>query len=187
MFYNKPTISIKEQISQLKSRGLIINDENLAENFLSNVSYYRLAGYWWSMQYDKTLHSFKNNSSFENVIAIYNFDRELRILVFDVIERIEIGFRTKLIYHLSNEVSPWWFEDSTLFKNSDEHTKALLTIDRELGQTKEIFIKEHYKKYYTDNRRPPAWKTIEVISFGVISKLYGNLKPTIRSIIVLIN
>lgn len=181
MFYNKPTISIKEQISQLKSRGLIINDENLAENFLSNVSYYRLAGYWWSMQYDKTLHSFKNNSSFENVIAIYNFDRELRILVFDVIERIEIGFRTKLIYHLSNEVSPWWFEDSTLFKNSDEHTKALLTIDRELGQTKEIFIKEHYKKYYTDNRRPPAWKTIEVISFGVISKLYGNLKPTIRS------
>jgi len=181
MLYNKPTILIQDQINQLKSRGLIIDNEDFAKEILSNISYYRLVGYWWPMQADKTLHTFKSNSTFENVIAIYNFDRELRILLFDVIERIEIGFRTKLIYHLSHEISPWWFEDASLFKNAVEHTETLLSIDRELRQTKEVFIKEHYRNYHTDSRRPPAWKTLEVISFGVISKLYGNLKPSVLS------
>jgi len=181
MIYDKPPITIAGQIAQLKNRGLIIADEPLAEHFLKNVSYYRLAGYWWPMQADKTTHAFKHNSTFENVIAIYNFDRELRILLFDVIERIEIGFRTKLIYHLSHELSPWWFEDSSIFKNAVEHTETLLSIDRELKQTKEVFIKEHYKKYHTDTRRPPAWKTLEIASLGNLSKLYGNLQATIKS------
>jgi abortive infection bacteriophage resistance protein len=179
--YTKPSITIAQQISQLKGRGLIIANEPSATRFLQNISYYRLAGYWWPMQADKTFHIFKPKSTFENVIAIYNFDRELRLLLFDVIERIEIGFRTKLIYHLSQEISPWWFEDVSLFKNAVEHTESLLAIDRELRQTKEVFIKEHYKKYHSDTRRPPAWKTLEVVSFGVLSKLYGNLKNTITS------
>ncbi|GAB3203115.1 abortive infection bacteriophage resistance protein [Pontibacter aydingkolensis] len=179
--YRKAAISIDDQIEQLKSRGLIVPDEAKAKQVLENISYYRLAGYWWSMQSDKVSHSFKSNSTFDNILAIYNFDRELRLLLFDVIEKIEIGFRTKLIYHLSHEVSPWWFENGNLFKNLVEHTETLLLIDRELRQTKEVFIKEHYKKYHTDSRRPPAWKTLEVVSFGALSKLYGNLKPTVKS------
>ncbi len=181
MKYNKPPIAIPQQIEQLKRRGLVISDEQVASHFLQNVSYYRLAGYWWPMQLDKTLHTFKPNSTFENVIAIYNFDRELRILLFDVIERIEIAFRTKLIYHLSREISPWWFEYAGHFKNAVEHTETLLAIDRELKQTKEVFIKQHYIKYHTDTRRPPAWKTLEIASFGNLSKLYGNLLPSIKS------
>jgi len=181
MIYNKPSITIAEQIAQLKGRGLIITEEPLAEHFLKNVSYYRLAGYWWPMQSDKTTHTFKPNSTFENVIAIYNFDRELRLLLFDVIERIEIGFRTKLIYHLSHEISPWWFEDSSLFRNAVEHTETLLSIDRELKQSKEVFIKQHYIKYHTDTQRPPAWKTLEIASFGNLSKLFGNLQTTVKS------
>ncbi|MEP7197319.1 MAG: Abi family protein [Saprospiraceae bacterium] len=178
MKYSKAAITIKEQIDQLKNRGLIVSNEAEAEYFLQNISYYRLAGYWWPMQANKITHSFKPNSTFENIIAIYNFDRELRLYLFDVIERIEIGFRTKLIYHLSCEISPWWFEDSTNFKNEVEHTKTLMSIDRELNQTKEVFIKEHYKKYLTETRRPPAWKSLEVASFGNISKLYGNLRSS---------
>ena len=181
MKFNKPAITISEQIDQLKSRGLIIADETTAAGFLQNISYYRLAGYWWPMQADKVQHIFKPNSTFENIISIYNFDRELRLLIYDVIERIEIGFRTKLIYHVSHEVSPWWFEDALHFKNKVEHTETLLSIDRELKQTKEVFIKEHYKKYHTDARRPPAWKALEIASFGNISKLYGNLLPSIKS------
>lgn len=181
MKFTKPAISIADQIAQLKQRGLLISNPSEAAIQLKNISYYRLAGYWWPMQADKSLHIFKPNSTFENVIAIYNFDRELRILLFDVIERIEIGFRTRLIYHLCHEVSPWWFEDESLFKNAVEHTETLLAIDRELKQTKEVFIKEHLKKYHTDRHRPPAWKTLEIASFGNISKLYGNLLPTVNA------
>ena len=90
MIYTKEPTSIAEQIAQLKQRGLTIDDENLASHYLNNISYYRLAGYWWPMQDDKINHHFKPNSKFENVISLYNFDRELRLLLFDVIERIEI-------------------------------------------------------------------------------------------------
>lgn len=181
MKYNKPVIDIPQQISQLKNRGLIIADETAAAHTLQNISYYRLAGYWWPMQSDKTLHIFKPNSTFENVIAIYDFDRQLRLLLFDVIERIEIGFRTKLIYHLSHEVSPWWFEDASLFRNAVEHTDTLILIDKELNHSKEVFIKQHRVNYHTDTRRPPAWKTLEIASFGNLSKLYGNLLASVKS------
>lgn len=181
MKYTKTAIDFDQQIDQLLSRGLVITDRHSARTTLQNISYYRLEGYWWSMQTDKVNHIFKPNSTFENVLAIYNFDRELRLFIFDAIERIEIAFRTKLIYYLAHEISPWWFEDSINFKNAVEHTETLHAIDRELNQTKEVFIKEHYKKYHTDTRRPPAWKTLEIASFGNISKLYGNLLHTLAA------
>lgn len=181
MVYSKPAITVQQQLALLKGRGMAFGDEARAAYFLGNVSYYRLAGYWWPMHADKTLHTFKPNSTFDNVIAIYNFDRELRLLIFDVIERIEIGFRTKLIYHLSHEISPWWFENAIYFRNAVEHTESLIAIDRELNHSKEVFIRQHRLQYHTDTRRPPAWKTLEVVSFGILSKVYGNLKPTIGS------
>lgn len=79
-------------------------------------------------QSDKVNLSFKPNSRFDDVIALYNFDRELRLLIFDVIERIEIGLRTKLIYHLSHEIDPWWFQNTDLFINVQELVKTLNSI-----------------------------------------------------------
>jgi abortive infection bacteriophage resistance protein len=181
VIYSKPVLSIPDQIKKLQSRGLIINDIPLAKHYLINVGYYRLSGYWLAMQADKVNHIFKPNSTFENVVSIYQFDRELRLLLFDIIERIEIALRTKMVYHLSHELNPWWFEDSHNFKDASAHNETLKSIDRELSQTKEEFIKQHYLKYNKDTRRPPSWKTLNIASFGTISKLYGNLSDRIKS------
>ena len=181
MIYNKVATTIDAQLAQLQARGLEIIDLDQAKHFLNNISYYRLEGYWWPMQADKVNHIFKPNSRFVDVIALYNFDRELRLLIFDIIERIEIGFRTKVIYHLSHELTPWWFENSSNFKDAVAHTKSLILIDRELQQSKDIFITQHYTTYHTDTRRPPAWKTFEVVSFGTLSKLYSNLQTGIKA------
>jgi abortive infection bacteriophage resistance protein len=181
MIYSKTSTTIQQQIDLLQQRGLIIKDTAQAEHFLSNISYYRLAGYWWPMQSDKVSHTFKPNSKFEEVVALYNFDRELRILIFDVIERIEIGFRTRMIFHLSHEFDPWWFQDLTLFIDPRELVKTLNTLSDEIGRSKDTFIKDHLKRYSTDMRFPPAWKTLEVATFGNLSKLYGNLKPIVKS------
>jgi len=70
MKYSKQAVTIKDQIAQLESRGLIISDDAAATQALENVSYYRLAGYWWPMQADKARHTFKPNSNFEDVLAI---------------------------------------------------------------------------------------------------------------------
>lgn len=177
--YNKKAFTIDQQIAQLKARGLEIKDEDRIEHFLSHISYYRLAGYWWPMQSDKEQHIFKPNSKFSDVINLYNFDRELRILLFDVIEKIEISLRTKLIYHLSHEFDPWWFQDTSLFINIPELVKTLSSIEEEIDRSKDTFIKEHRKKHKDDGRFPPAWKSLELTSFGSLSKLYGNLKNTV--------
>jgi len=181
MIYNKKTFTIEEHIAQLKERGLIIADHALAAHYLSHVSYYRLAGYWWPMQLDRDQHLFKPNSKFEDVIHLYNFDRELRILIFDAIEKIEISLRTKLIYHLSHEFDPWWFQNTTIFQDSGALVETLASLKEEIDRSKDIFIKEHKKKYKEDLRFPPAWKSLEMTSFGSLSKLYGNLKNTVKS------
>lgn len=98
------------------------------------ISYYRLAGYWWPMQEKREQHRFKPNSRFIDVINLYNFDRELRILLFDVIEKIEISLRTKMIYHLSHEFDPWWFQDTRLFINAP---KTLSAIEEEITRSKD--------------------------------------------------
>src|SRR5690554_3077536 len=179
--FSKKALMIAEQISLLKKRGLQISNPKLAAKYLSNISYYRLGEYWYVMQSDKLAHTFKPNSKFEDVIALYNFDTELRLLLFDVIEKIEISLRTKLIYHLSHEIDPWWFQNFELFTDSRELVKTLSNIERELSRTKDVTIKNHLKNYKQDKRFPPSWKSLEQTSFGALSKLYGNLKPTVRS------
>jgi abortive infection bacteriophage resistance protein len=179
--YTKLAFTIQQQIDQLKERGLAISEKDNAPHYLSHISYYRLAGYWWPMQANKELHIFKPDSKFSDVIALYNFDRELRALLFSVIEKIEISLRTKLIYHLSHEINPWWFQDTALFINTSDHIKTLTAINEEIERAKDTFIKEHKKKHKDDLRLPPSWKSLELTSFGSLSKLYGNLKPTIKS------
>lgn len=179
--FNKNALTIQQQIEQLIERGLIIKEEDQATHYLSHISYYRLAGYWWPMQSDKENHIFKPNSRFADVIALYNFDRELRLLLFDVIEKIEISLRTKLIYHLSHEFDPWWFQNTSLFNDTSELIKTLSSFDEEIERSKDTFVKEHKKKHKDDLRFPPSWKTLELTSFGSLSKLYGNLKNNIKS------
>lgn len=181
VLYDKKPISITEQVDQLKKRGLIFENEDFASKCLSHISYYRLAGYWWSMQEDKEKHYFKPNSTFENVMNIYNFDAELRLLLFDVIEKIEISLRTKLIYHLSHDHDPWWFQNTELFRNTPALVNSLNKMRDEVDRSKDIFIKDHKKKYKNDLRFPPAWKTLELSSLGGLSKLYGNLKNNINA------
>lgn len=179
--YEKKETTIDEQIALLKSRGLIIEPNDKADHYLSHISYYRLGEYWHSMQSDKEAHIFKPNSRFSDVIALYSFDRGLRLLLFDVIEKLEISLRTKLIYHLSHEVDPWWFQNFDLFIDSRALVKTLANLEEELNRSKDATIKLHKKKYKDDGRFPPAWKSLEQTSFGALSKLYGNLRHTLKS------
>jgi len=177
----KPALSVGQQIELLTKWGLIIDPTDNIELILSHISYYRLSGYWWLMLADKVDHSFKEGSTLKDVISHYNFDRELRILLFALIEKIEISLRTKLIYQLSHEFGPWWFQNEELFINKNELAKSLSKLRDEIHRSKDTFMVEHLKQHKDDHRLPPSWKTLELTSFGTLSKLYGNLKPTVKS------
>jgi abortive infection bacteriophage resistance protein len=179
---NKTPSSIADQIALLKQRGMLFNDEQSAHHFLENISYYRLKGYWWDMQDDIALHTLKPNTYFEDIIERYNFDRRLRLILFDAIERIEIALRTKMIYHLSLAYGSLWYLDSNLFETTSLPSNPSVTIyqntiielKKEFFRSQEIFIKDQRSRY--PNQDADAWKILEVASMGTLSKLYKNLK-----------
>lgn len=170
---SKPARNIAEQIQLLKDRGMLFRDETTASHFLKNISYYRLKGYWWDMQQDKTTHAFFPNTYFENVVERYNFDRHLRLILFDAIERIEIALRTKMIYYLSISYGATWYLNSSLFVEQDKYTTHLNHLQREFRYSQEIFIKDQKRRYPTANAE--AWKIMEIASMGTLSKFYKNL------------
>jgi len=181
--FEKKALSLDEQIHLLQERGLEIKNLTKARKYLSHISYYRLGEYWYTMQEDKERHRFKENSRFEDVVALYNFDADLRRLIFGVLEKIEISLRTKLVFHLSHEVDPWWFQDSSLFKDSLMFARTLSGLEEEItrSRSKDVTIKKHFSKHKDDGRFPPAWKTLEQTSFGTLSKIYGNLNHNLKS------
>ncbi len=180
----KPAYSIVDQITLLKQRGMIFQNETSASHFLENISYYRLKGFWWDMQADYTLHTLNPNTYFDDIVARYNFDRHLRLILFDAIERIEIALRTKMIYHLAMGYDGLWYLDPALFESTTItlhdgtvktiHQNTLDELKKEFNRSQEIFIKDHRQRY--PNQDADAWRTLEVASIGTLSKLYKNLK-----------
>ena len=174
MRYNKQPISIDEQIVILKSRGLIFTDERNAQMILENISYFRLAGYWRTMEQNNSTHLFRPDSCFEDVVARYNFDSELKTLIFAAIQQIEISVRTRIIHFFSMAHGAFWFLDNTLAEDEDLFNENLGYLRTELSRSHDEFIAEHFRKY-DEPDMPPAWKTLEVASFGTLSKLYKNM------------
>ena len=180
---NKDSRSIQEQIDLLKDRGMIIKDEEFARLHLSHISYYRLKGYWWDMQENKDLHLFKKESVFEDVISRYFFDKELRLILFDAIETIEIALRTKMIYHLSQTYGGLFYTDKKLFVNQSLHQQHIEDLMSEFMRSGEIFIKDFKHKYgvwengkcTSLTQQPDAWVIFEVATFGTLSKIYKNI------------
>ncbi len=177
MEYNKLPIDFPQQLAILKERGMIIEDENEVLEQLDSISYFRLASYWRSMEQDSTSHLFYPNTRFEDVINLYLFDKHLRSLVFNAIQDIEITLRTRIIHHFSMKYGAFWFMDQSLFKDEAIFNNCLTNLKNELERSKEDFIQEHFEKYDTPDY-PPVWKTLEVVSFGTLSKLYCNMGDT---------
>lgn len=121
---------------------------------------------------------------FKDIIDLYCFDRRLRSLIFNAIEKIEIALRTKIVQTYSEDTkNSHWYEDESLFKdnkrivNGEEifaYNTLLDDIIHEIDRSNEDFIK-HYKSKYSNPNTPPAWMTLEVISFGTLSRLYELL------------
>ena len=174
MDYTKQPLGYNQIIQQLRSRGLLFHDETTAEKELKNISYFRIANYLRSFEVVGSNHVFIPNSYFEDALQIYYFDKKLRTLIFTAIQSIEIALRSKIIHYVGLKHGAFWFTDENLSINHALFYDNLSQIKKELKRSKEDFIQEHFDKY--DNPDvPPVWKTLEVTSFGVLSKLFYNL------------
>lgn len=122
MRYNKQPLTIQEQLQKLQSRGLNFDDEELAKAYLSNISYYRLRAYTYPFQDNENPeadHRFKQNDiKFSDIIDLYCFDRRLRNLMFNAIEKIEIAVRARIIQIYSEVYGSHWLQTEICIKNS---------------------------------------------------------------------
>jgi abortive infection bacteriophage resistance protein len=169
----KLPLTVADQIALLQSRNMSFRNVSNAARFLSNVSYYRIKGYWWEMQDNTVNHHFQNGSFFEDAIDLYNFDRHFRLIVFNAIERIEIALRTKLIYHLSLNHGAEWYLNPALFDKQKEFARFVSKIYQDMSGSSEEFIVKHFQNHPTEH--PEGWKSLEVLTLGTLSKLYQNL------------
>lgn len=126
--FTKPAIPPSEQLNCLKDRGLIIQDEAQALAFLTHVSFFRLTPYMRPFQFKDSEHQFKEHVQFEQLMQLYSFDRHLRLLAIDAIERIEVSVRAHLSNELCGGYGAHWYLSSEHFKNNYLHSRLIQTI-----------------------------------------------------------
>lgn len=166
--------TVDEQITLLKGRGMVIADEPKAKEILLDIGYYRLGLYWNCFECDDK-HSLIEGTKFEDVVALYYIDVDLRELLLKYIYRIEVHFRTQIVYLVSNEHkdSPTWFVDPKVVASGYIADFDKFYTDKFKRNNRPIF--KHHQKYIND-KYAPAWKTIEFMTFGAILKLFKCLK-----------
>jgi abortive infection bacteriophage resistance protein len=83
--FTKLATTYKQQVDLLQQRGMQIEDPATAAFYLQHINYYRLGAYWLPFEVDHASHRFKPGTRFDDVLKLYVFDRELRLLVLDAI------------------------------------------------------------------------------------------------------
>lgn len=176
--YVKPPLTFAQQITRLEKKGMFFDDKDVAEAKLASISYYRLSGYWYPfrIRHDQNVvtSQFQDGTNFNEVVALYEFDRKLRSLVLDAIERVEIAVRTQFTYQMGHKYGAFGYTNSANFHNKFNHQKWLGKIENEVERSTDDFI-EHFSSKYIGFPTIPIWMLTEVISLGALSFGYRGL------------
>ena len=203
MSYPKPWLSLDEQLDKLRSRGMQVSDPDKALSYLHRIGYYRLSGYWfafrersgpccvWDARHDRrqgkvetvALDHFKPGATFQNAVDLYVFDKELRLLAMDALERVEIALRVD-VSHTLGQLDPFAYLRADLFYHTFSQT-----LNRDSGLTRHhewlakhaLLIQRSKEEFVAHNRNkyglPLAiWVACEVWDFGTLSTLFGGMR-----------
>ncbi|MGH1541671.1 MAG: Abi family protein [Arenicella sp.] len=177
--YAKPALTFDQQLDQLIARGLQVGDRAKALSQLDVISYYRLSAYWHPFrlrdQQGRLPDDFIAGSSLTEVLRLYEFDRGLRLLLMDAIERIEVAVRTRMTYFFAHKYGAFGYVDADNFHPRFNHAFWLNKICAEVERSSEQFI-HHYRQTYSGFPHLPIWMATEVASLGALSYFYSGLK-----------
>ena len=169
----KPEKTFDEQCEILEERG--IKTESSTALLLSQINYYRFSGYIYPFL-NKTTGICDPSISFSRIAAIYSFDTEVRSLIFNAIEKIEIMLRTRLSYHFAHAYSPLGYLDSANHGKNFDTVKFQTLINRCIEENKNSPVVMHHINKY--GGKFPIWVIIEYFTLGMLSRFYRDLKST---------
>jgi abortive infection bacteriophage resistance protein len=182
--FSKPALTVEDQVKLLIERGLVIDDVNRAQTYVGFIGYYRLSGYYryFADYSDGKLEKFRDGITFDRVLALYIFDRKLRSLLSDALERIEVAVKATTSNAACLAAGPNWLCDPANFDHG-RHNEILDILREALSpkgeKHKHIFLTHFFEKY--SDSHPPGWMIMEALSFGSFSKIYKLAKGALRS------
>jgi len=178
--FEKSSLTPDQHIGLLKKRGLTFQNQVRALHYLQFIGYYRLSGYFLPFQVPgDPQHTFLPKTTFDHILQTYIFDRKLRLLVMDGVERIEVAVRTTISDFMSHQHGPHWFMDKALFTDRFDHKDLIIKISKESGferpNKRNLFCK-HYYEVYDKPSLPPSWMITEILSAGTWSMIFQNIR-----------
>ena len=176
--YGKPSLSVEDQLKLLESRGMRIADPTFAAHALSTVSYYRLSAYSYPFRSRPDDGRFRDGTTFEGVWRYYRFDRRLKNVVLDGIERVEIATRAKIVNRFTGQYGPFGYRETANFAapiDNVRFSKTLTLIDEETVRSNEEFV-AHFRKAYDTSDGMPLWMAAELMTFGNMLTFFRMLK-----------
>lgn len=198
--YAKPHLPIVDQLALLERRGMAVGDRARAERYLARLGYYRLSGYWYparNITYAVDPHgiaarhvedTFKDGTTFERAVDLYVFDKRLRLLFMDALERIEVSVRVEIALHLSAR-DPFAHRNPAQLhgdfaKKIDpgsrrtKHQEWLQRLDDITNRSKEEFVERFRSKYASPL---PLWIAVELWDFGSLSYFLSGMRHADRT------
>lgn len=192
--YAKPALSESDLLHRWEQRGLDLGDRDRSARYLRHIGYYRLSAYVRSFEQQRDV--LRPGTTFDDVLGLYIFDRKLRLLVLDAVERVEVATRAAIGDRMSLVSGPHWYEDAHLFANRRSHAVLLSKVDtivedqlaRPADQPSHAdsftAALEHYLTQYDQPSRPPSWIVLEELSLGSVRTIYSSLAdPSYKSAI----
>lgn len=184
--YTKPYLPIADQIERLERRGMVVEDREKAAEYLMRLGYYRLSAYWYpfrKVENAVVTDAFKEGASFKTVLDLYSFDKQLRLQLLDVLERVEVFIRTGIALQLGQldplaHRIPALLDSQFTRLNSRTglvpHTEWLASLDKKARTSKEEFA-AHFRNKYAGSHMP-IWVAVELLDFGPLSMLLAGMK-----------
>lgn len=173
--------TIDEQIQILKSRNIIIEDYNNAHRILTKNNYYYLINGYKDLFLDKNskIERYIDNTKIEEIYALYNFDKKIKINFLRYLLLIENEINTYVAYEFSKSYGHKNYLIPENFNNSDSKKSLIqkfiddvnLEVEYQYKNSNEMIIHYLYNYKYV-----PLWVLVRVLSFGKISKFYSLMK-----------
>jgi len=173
--YEKTAKTNAEMYSLLVERGLVIESKEHFLQTLEHTGYHRLSRYMYPFYQDQDRKIFRPGTTFETVYRHYLFDKRLRLLVLDAIEKVEVSVRAQICNTLAARHGPHWYLDAKHFVNRSLHQKLIETLEAHCKQHSDRFLKR-YEHRYGIPHLPPAWIVMEYLTFGQVASLFENLR-----------
>lgn len=161
--------TIDEQLEILKQRGLTIEDDSIAKEFLLKNNYYRVSGYSLTLRKNDV---FSKSASFQNIMDIYEFDHELRHILLKYIEIIENNIKSIYAYEFTKKHGATGYLESSYFNDQIRYN----TIMKKAEELKRLRLEhEAYLKHfiYDLQQEIPFWAYVDLLTIADISFLYS--------------